>query len=308
MKRLSTIVVAVAATLGAVGLTASPALAVDGPTLPANDKLYVLECDVTDATPLQLFGVDPVTGTPTAIGSGAPSATYCAYQGAQMPGTDLFYSFNNSNELFSVDLTTGVTLVIDQFSLSGIPFTGAYSLTIGPDGTAYVLAYDDLYTVDLGTAELTYLSSPNFYDEYGGYPYAFAYDYTTEKFYVVEDGDGALYELVPSTGVKVELSYNEDYAVYSMAFDADGNMWANGEGDFVSKTTIADFGNSANWQDSPDLVIGQGALYSESLWVSPKFAPKPELPNTGVSVTGLLGLVAVLSIAGASILVVRRRA
>ena len=311
MKKIS-MTMAGAAALALVGLTASPALAVGGPTLPADDKLYVVECDPTDAVSLQLFGIDPVNGTPTTIGTGNPGESNCAWQGAQKPGTDWFYYFPQDRYLQRINLTTGVNEVIGHLSFNGSPYNGGYSLAIGPDGTAYVLSYDDLYKVDLSTAALEYLSSPNFYDEYSGYPYAFAYDFTTEKFYVVEDGDGALYELTPSTGDKVELSYNSDYAVYSISFDANGDMWANGNGDYVSKTTIANFGNSAAWQDSPDIVIGQGTLYSESIWVSPKFPDvqpdAPTLANTGIDAAAFVALASLLSIAGASIIVARRRA
>jgi hypothetical protein len=310
MKKL-TMTLAGAATLALVGFAATPAFAVSGPTLPANDKLYVMECDVR-VTSLQLFGVDPESGVATEIGTGNPGESTCAWQGAQMPGTDWFYYFAQDRYLQRVNLTTGANEVIGKLSLNGDPYNGGYSLAIGPDGTAYVLDYDDLYTVDVSTAALTYLSSPNFYDEYSGYPYAFAYDYTTEKFYVVEDGDGALYELAPSTGDKVELSYNEDYDVYSISFDANGDMWANGNGNYVSKTTIANFGDSAAWQDSPIVLSGTQEFYSESLWVTPKFPAQddstPELANTGLNVAGFAALAGLLTIAGVSIVAVRRRA
>ena len=292
------------ASLGALailGLTASPALAVGAPSLPSQDKLFVIECDNTE-TPLQLFGVDPVAGLATEIGSGDGAETYCGYQGAQMPGTDWFYYFNNSSILQRVDLSTGANETIGAFSVAGSPYGDASSLSIGPDGTAYVLAYDDLYTLDVTNGELTYLSTPNFYDEYSGYPYGFAYDYVTAKFYVVESGDGALYELVPATGDKVELTYNGDYNVYSIAFDSEGNLWANGDGNFVSKMALADFGNSAAWQDSADL-----GFYSESIWVSPVFAAK-ELPDTGVDATVAVGLAGAFAILGVTLVATRRRA
>jgi LPXTG-motif cell wall-anchored protein len=307
VKKAIRAVFASTASLAVFALVSSPALAVSGPSLPANDKLYVIECDSTDALALQLYGVNPVTGEPTTIGEGLSGSNSCAYQGAQQPGTDWFYYLDNPT-LLRVDLVTGDTEVVGDFSVGGSPEYGVYSLTFGPDGTAYALAFDNLYTIDLTNAELTYLSAPAVYDIGEGYPYAFAYDYTTQKFYFVEDGDDGLYELVPSSGEKTLLATNTDYEVYSMAFDADGNLWVNGSGDYVSKLALADFGNSAAWQDSPDLVVGQGTLYSESLWVSPKFAPKPELPDTGFDVAGIVAIGALLSIAGAAIVVMRRRA
>jgi hypothetical protein len=304
MNNVTKILLSTTAVVTLLGVTTSPAVAAGGPALPANDKLFIVECDF-DVTELQLFGLNPETGLPTEIGAGAPEETNCAFQGAQQPGSDWFYFFNNASYLQRVDLITGVNETIAQFTLNGNTFTNAYSLTFGPDGTAYLLSYDDLYTVNLDTAVLTYLSSPEFYDEYSGYPYAFAYDYVTEKFYVVEDGDGALYELTPSTGAKVELAYNADYDVLSMAFDANGDLWSNGEGDFVSKVALASFGNSDDWHDSPEILVDSVGLYSESLWVSPVFTT-PELPDTGLSVSALVGMGALLLVIGVSIVVVRR--
>ena len=314
MSKLTKILLPMTAVVTLLGVTTSPALAAGEPALPANDKLYIVECD-TDVTELQLFGLNPESGVPTEIGAGAPGETYCGFQGAQQPGSDWFYFFNNASYLQRVDLITGVNETIAQFTLNGNPYTNAYSLTFGPDGTAYVLSYDDLYTVNLDTAVLTYLSSPEFYDEYSGYPYAFAYDYVTEKFYVVEDGDGALYELTPSTGAKVELAYNDDYDVLSMAFDANGDLWSNGEGDFVSKVALSSFGDSNAWQDSPNILVNSVGLYSESLWVSPVFTTPelpdtvvttPELPDTGLSISALVGVGALLLVVGVSIVAVRR--
>lgn len=302
-----TMTLASAATIALAGFAAAPAFAVAGPTLPAEDKLYVIECDQQDALSLQLYGVNSELGELTTIGSGLSGANSCAYQGAQMPSTDWFYYFDDST-LLRVDLVTGDTEVVGDFTNNGVTENGVYSMTFGPDGTAYAMTYDELFTVDVVTAELTYLSTPDVYGIASGYPYAFAYDYVTQKFYFVEDGSNSLFEIVPETGAKTLLATSGDYVVYSMAFDADGNLWVNGEGDFVSKLALADFANPAAWVDSPDLTIGQGTLYSESLWVSPKFAPKPELANTGVNVAGFAALAGLLMVAGVSIVAVRRRA
>ena len=306
MKRL-TMALASAATLSLIGFAAAPAFAVAGPTLPAQDKLYVIECDQQDALSLQLYGVNSELGELTTIGSGLSGANSCAYQGAQMPGTDWFY-YLDSPTLLRVDLVTGDTEVIGEFTNGGLTENSVYSMTFGPDGTAYAMTYDELFTVDVATAELTYLSTPDVYGIGSGYPYAFAYDYVTQKFYFVEDGYNGLYEIVPTTGAKTLVATSGDYVVYLMAFDSDGNLWVNGEGDFVSKLALADFANPAAWVDSPDLTIGQGTLYSESLWVTPKFSPKPELPNTGVDVAGFATLAGMLTIMGVSIVAVRRRA
>ena len=301
------------AVLGLMGLATSPALAITGPSLPDGDKLYVIECDSSDAVPLQLFGLDPETGSTTELGTGSGGVTNCGYQGAQMPDTDWFYYFDGGSHLQRVDLTTGENETIGSFTLDGSLYYNAASMTIGPDGTAYVFAYDDMYTVDLETAELTYLSSPNIYDLDSGYPYAFTYDYLTEKFYTVETGAGKLYEVDPQTGTLTELGANPDFYVYSMSFDANGDMWLNGDDDHVSKVSIADFTNSAAWQDSPDITVDSGTLYSESLWVDlkePEALPsggQEELAATGFPVAGYLALASALVAAGAVLLVTRKR-
>ena len=257
----------------------------------------------------QLYGVDPGSAELTAVGDGqgAPSEdSSCASQGAQLPGTDWFYfvDWDATDSLDRVNLVTGEHQEIGEITVNGAPENITYSLTIGPDGTAYILDYDDLYTVDLETGAATYLSSPNFYDEYSGYPYAFAYDYKTEKFYVVEDGDGAMYELDPATGNKVEMDYNEDYWVASMAFDSEGDLWINGDNNGASTVALADFGDSNLWIDTDTF---SPSVYSESIWVSgPRAAD--ELAETGFSPAPLFAGAALATAAGVAIVRSRRRA
>jgi LPXTG-motif cell wall-anchored protein len=65
---------------------------------------------------------------------------------------------------------------------------------------------------------------------------------------------------------------------------------------------LADYGNSAAWQDSADL-----GFYSESIWVSPVFQPK-ELPDTGLDAAVAIGLAVAFGLAGVTLVAIRRRA
>lgn len=302
MKKL----VSIAAGILLVGAS-SPAFASVSLTLPEGDSLFIVECD-NSVNDNQLYSVDAVAATVTAVGDGQGSPSEddsCASQGAQLPGTDWFYyvDWDGVDSLDRVNLVTGENEEIGVITVDGTPSSITYSMTIGPDGAAYILDYDYLYSVDLETGAATQLSAPNFYDEYSGYPYAFAYDYTTEKFYVVEDADGAMYELDPATGNKIEMSYNAVYDVYSMSFDSAGNLWMNGSGNYVSVAALADFGDSSAWVDSSDLTP---SVYSESIWVS--FEVPSSLGDTGFSVAPLAALGALTVAGGVALAVSRRRA
>lgn len=291
-----------------ISAASTPAFAVASLELPNDDVLFIVECD-NSVNDNQLYSVDAVAATVTAVGDGqgAPSEDdSCASQGAQLPGTDWFYYVDwdggGVDYLNRNNLVTGDVEVIGALTVDGVNENNVLSLAIGPDGSAYVLTYDECYSIDLETGDLTLVSTPDFYGEYSGYPYGFAYDYVTEKFYVVEDGDGALYEFDPESGNKVELDYNGDWDVLSMSFDSAGNLWANGFGNYVATMALGDFGDSDAWVESSDLTP---SVDSESIWVSFD-PPAEELADTGFGVAPL-GALGALTVAGGVALAVRRR-
>lgn len=301
-------IVAVSA-LAVFGLS-TPAYA-SVPTLPEGNSLYVVECDwIVEADELQLYSVDPATGVTTEIGTGAgPNDRGCAYQGAQLPGTDWFYfiDIEDMDSLDRLNLVTGEHQEIDNIVVDGTPRNNWVSLSIGPDGSAYIFNSNDLFSLDLETGVATFLSTPAL----AGSPYGFAYDYVTDKFYVAEDGNDTLVELDPLTGATVELASNGSYWVGSMAFDSEGNLWLNGPGDYLSTVPLADFGEPSAWINSPLLESsGPGTLYSESLWVS--FDPteeevSEELADTGFGIAPLAALGAFATAGGVALAARRRR-
>lgn len=276
MKRLLIAVASLALVLAPVASASA------NPTLPAGDALYEMSCD-NRVNDYLFHSVNTSNNTRTAIGNGTGVnvVTECAYQGAMLPGTDWFYFPDRySDKLVRVDVTTGLTEIVGLLRESG-SYQGLYSLAIHDNGNAYALSYDTLFSVNLSTGELTTIVAANTYDLAEGYPYGFAYDPKTDKFYVAEDGGDSLYSLNMSTGVFTLVATNSDYWVGSMSFDSDGNLWVNGDGNLVSRVALSGFGNSVNWIDSAALAP---QVYSESLVIArPPVEDDDEegLANTG---------------------------
>jgi LPXTG-motif cell wall-anchored protein len=290
-------------------LLAPVAPASANPTLPAGDALYEMTCDNVVAD-YRLHSVNTSDNTRTAVGAGTNTSNIneCGYQGAMLPGTDWFYfvDYMNGNRLVRVDVTTGVTEVIGDLREGGA-YQGIYSLTINDNGNAYALSYETLFAVNLNTGGLSSLVAANTYDIAEGYPYGFAYDPKTKKYYVAEDGAGGLYTLNIGTGVFTLVATNTDYWVGSMAFDSNGYLWVNGDTNKVSRVALNRFGDSDDWVDSAALSPN---VYSESLVIArgPGGGDDDEegLANTG-SADATPYLVGGLLAAGIALVFRRRR-
>lgn len=276
------------------------------PTLPAGDVLYEMSCD-GDVSGHQLYSLNTSDNTRTAIGTGTGSTT-CALQGAVLPGSNWFYfiSVGTPKSLVRTNLTSGSTEVIGELREEGAD-RDTSSFAIDDNGNAYALTYDTLYSVNLSTGALTNPVAANTYDLAGGYPYGFAFDSKTNKFYVAEDGGGGLYWLNIGTGGFTLIATNSDYWVGSMTFDSNGYLWVNGDTNQVSRVALSDFGNSANWIDSAPLSPN---FYSESLAIArPASSDDDEdesLANTG-STDATPYLVGGLLAAGIALALRRRR-
>jgi LPXTG-motif cell wall-anchored protein len=232
------------------------------PTLPAGDVLYEMSCDGM-INGFQLHLLNTSDNTRTAIGT-ATGAVQCASQGAILPGTDWFYFTDFADTLVRADVTSGLTEVIGDLRDAGVA-RDIDSLAMDDNGNAYALSGETLFSVDLSSGNLTSVAAANFATLTGGMPIGFAYDPTTDKFYVAEDGESNLYSINISTGALTFIATNSDYWVSSMSFDSDGNLWVNGGHSYVSRVAISDFGNSANWIDSAALSPN---VYSESLAIA----------------------------------------
>ena len=305
MKKLLTVLLG-----AAFAVSASPAVAV-APTLPAGDFLFQVECD-EDLNDRQLLGVDLDIEELVLIGDGDGAGDLgCVAQGSMDPGTDWFYFVDwyiAGDTLARVNVVSGVVeeigLMLDEGAEAQI-----ISLAIGPDGNAYALSDENLYGVNLDNGDLFLLNRPNVAALNGGSPYGFAYDPTTEHFYVAEDGDTEIHQLNVETG---ELSYvteNSDFWIGSMAFDSEGYFWFNGNDSKVRRGSLLNFDDSANVLATGDLLLESEVVYSESIGISRAEiddSDTEDLAPTGS--TDLGGLAVLAGLAAIAALAVRRNA
>lgn len=255
MKKL----VIVGATLALIFPT-SMAYATMAPSLPAADAMYEISSDA-EVNNWQLHSVDLAGLTRTAVGNGTGTTTgkECALQGAMRPGTDWFY-YPDYHQAFlmRVNVTTGAVEEVGPWAES------IYSLAIDDDGNAYALTYDTLFSVNLDTGALTEIVEADTYGINGGYPYGFAYDPKTDKFYMAEDGSNSLYTLNVTTGVFTFVADQNAYFLGSMAFDSDGYLWTNdgGASALVRRVAVSGFGDAGAWYQTPTMTP---SIMSESL-------------------------------------------
>ena len=318
MKKLSlTVVAASAAALVLIG--AAPASAA-GSAIDPGDSLYSISCD--DAYgPWQLFGVDSTSAFSTPIGAGTGSVEDeypCAFQPAWNAETgvsyyiqtlyDNFQQTGSTSSLATIDVTTGLSTTIGEFyyEADGTYYPQVDAIAIGKDGKAFAVFEGELFSLDLGTAELTYINStlPDVY--------AFAANPTTGDFYVV-DSEGYTYKFDVTNGAvnylgQVTLAGNE--SVYSLQIDEAGTFWIEvdvfNEGDptdallySFTEATITAPVLSGEFTDDP--------YYTEAILIIPG---APVLPATGADTSMApiaAGAAGALALLGAAVLVMRRR-
>jgi hypothetical protein len=298
--------------LSAMFLTSStPALAV-APTLPEGHLLFQVACDyrVNDR---QLLGVDLENENLIEVGVGSgndPANGDCATQGAMLPGTGWFYYIDwdgPDDTLVRVDVLTGETEEIGAMEDEG-SYVGLYSLAIGPNGNAYALSYDYVFGVNLDTGDLVQITAADFYGINSGYPYGFAYDRVTEKFYIAEDGGYEIHELNVSTGELTYVTENSDFFIGSFAFDANGDFWFNGDDAKIRRGSLDNYDNSANVLETGEIFLDGVEIYSESLGLA---LPDADDDSEGLAPTGstdVSALAALAGLAGLAAVAIRRRA
>jgi hypothetical protein len=291
--------------------SSTPALAVT-PTLPSGDRMFQMPCDSGATNDFQLFDLDLSSEdlVPVGNGSGVNGGNDCASQGAILPGTDWFYFIEWTgavDTLVRVDVSTGEVDVIGAMRDEG-SHASLYSLAIGPNGNAYALSYDYLYAVNLDTGDLVQLNEPAVYDLNEGYPYGFAYDPTTEHFYVVEDGGGELLRLNVSTGDMTSIATNDNHWVGSIAFDSDGYFWFNGIGANVRRSSLQTFGDNSSILATGNILLEGNPVFSESLGILRPEATDDD--SEGLAPTGstdVSALAALAGLAGLAAVAIRRR-
>ncbi len=294
----------VAAVMASVSLSGNVALANGQPTLLPGDTLFEVSCDSSDNTH-QLYQLDLENNARVAVGTGSGSTSGdCASQGAILPGSDWFYFidlWNTGQPLVRVNLGSGAVEIISETNYLG-QSANLHSLTIDSDGSAFALSDERLFAVNLTTGALTLIGDYDYGFESAGSPFAFAYDPTTDKFYVADSG--MLSEIDVATGVATRIGYRGP-SVASMAFDSGGALWLNGHGNYVSTTTIDGF---SQWEQtsafSPN--VNSESLAIINLPESPEDDPEG-LAATGADNLAMLGLAGALLV-GTAVIVRRRRA
>jgi len=191
--------------------------------------MYAIDCNVLNN---QFYSVDPVTAQFTAIGSGGSiDGSQCGYGMAYDPMTDVTYFLagnNNSGNwpLATVNLTTGTETFVANLNVSGTPITDFPAVVaIGRDGTAYAIAGNVLYSLNLANGDCTVIGSTGA----GSDIYSFAVDPTSGQFYAVDES-GVVYGVNTSTGLGTSLGTLTTGSVYSLQIDASGVFWINNGG------------------------------------------------------------------------------
>jgi hypothetical protein len=241
------------------GISATGAVAV--PTFPDTDNMYVLGCGVgiqdpdtgdyptfynDETTPLndlQLFSVDPATAvaTPIGDGQGANDGAFNACDSEPawnvVTQTAYFVAYSDSEEadvLMIVDLTTGDSTVVGEISgLGAAPAdcgSSYQSMAIGDDGSAFVFDSNScLYSLDLSTAELTYIGGVENSDAGRYYAQAWSVNPASSVWQVLELYDDFISNVDVSIGVLSAtgpaVSFVGDYAPISLEFDSAGTGW-----------------------------------------------------------------------------------
>jgi hypothetical protein len=339
--------------LGA-GLTA-PALAID--PLPSTDRMYVLSCPTstydfdTDTstlfyndltTPLnsmQLFSVDPVTAEATPIGDGSGSnvqssaASYsdsCDSEPAWDPVTQTAYfgaylrdSGSGSRFLMTLDLETGESTEVGQFTgFETAPAdcgTDFQSLAIGSNGAAYVFDSNAcLYSLNLATAQVTFIGGVANGDAGRYYPQPFSLDPATQVWQALDTEDGFLSSVDLTTGnlsaTGPAVVFDEDYDPMSMEFDSAGRGWVLNDESVIGGPSVSEL-YALNPANGAVTLVGEpftdadGAFHSSALLITGP-APEPQLPDTGLGesaiwIWGIVG--SSLLASGISLAVIRRR-
>lgn len=300
----------------AVG-AAAPAYAEPG-VLPADNKIFAIDCANDDDA--VIWQVDPTTAALTPVGEPTLDAD-CAGPSAYDVTSGLGYwiQWDSDDILMTADPATGALTEVGVIRLAGTDTpVEAASIAIGADGAAYILGYDgesnDLFSIDLDTAEVTYIGNVG---GNGGW-WSFALNPADGKFYAYDAyGLGlSLIDVAAATATQIVSDADSPLQVYGIAFDSSGNLWGFGETDAEDEWVL--FTSTASSYVDDFTVIGvpeeEGVYkYSESIFITypaPVAPVEPALAATGSELPLAAGFAALglLAAGAAAIVVTRRRA
>lgn len=226
--------------LGLVTLAGTaPAHAAVG-ALPEGQTMYAISCDngpmdnpVSSGT---LFSVDPATGVLTRVGDGTPGLDSggCGGQGATNPIDNTFY-YNSwdypgmNSALATMDFETGLSTLVGEFTLDGVPLSNVLGVAIDSQGNAFATGWR---TSVPGTVLLRLNLTDATTEVVGELPqsanaYALAFD-PNDNLYIIDSGASNKLLNINTADASVidESTALSDFdGIYSMAFDADGTLW-----------------------------------------------------------------------------------
>jgi len=223
------------------------AQAVEVPVLPANQHLFVVDCDRFYG---QLWNIDSTNGFATAVGDQPVSDPYCVGGTHVNPLDGKVYAIiytSSGNGLYTYDTSTGDSTFIAL--LSGDASQGR-SLVITNSGEAFLHSDSGLFAIDLNTAVTTFVGNMGFGVQ------AIAYNSADDTIYAFKRMIGDVHSVDRATGA---LTYEVDHQltfpevrtclegpVFSFqldmaAFDSNGNLWIHSESCVRGELSVADF-------------------------------------------------------------------
>jgi hypothetical protein len=252
-----------------IAIGATPASATPPPRpLPVNQILYSVACDLTYNA--SLTSVLPTTGVASVIGTGV-GGDNCGGAAAWDALTQTAYYFGtNSDDLYSINLSTGVATDLGQFH-AGVNQIFATAIMIGADGDAYIIdGPNDVYSVDLATAAVTLIGSMG--DPLPSY-YAAAFDPADGKYYAL-DSVGNLGTIDVATGaftvVGVLGAVPAAQGSWALQFDANGTLWVEQDGSGQNQSDLWSYlptDLAASGIDSGDIAVAGTDIYTNSLLI-----------------------------------------
>lgn len=271
----------------------------------------------------QVHPGDPTTLTTIQATHDDPqSITDGAYDASTGRSYVIGYGYGPECQLWSVDVATGAyTLVApitqDHNVLDDVPAPSEYcnAFDILDDGTAYVTIFGvELYRLDLTTGKATYIAdvTDSRYPETGISLSVISIQPSTGIAYAI-DFNGFVYTLDLVTGVATYLINPSGLVTsFDADFDSAGTWWVTVWSESTANlVSITDPAHAEDTMEAGDPVAGWA---TDSLWIVPAAVvddddeAAPSLADTGTEPLPLaLGALALL-IAGAGIVVLRRRA
>ncbi len=334
MQKLFASAAAVVALAGFALVGTSPANATGTPTLPANQRMFAVDCDTNAPA---VWSIDTTNANATLVGNPTVNGSDCP-TGAQVNPADgkayaLYFTYGpRVAHVTTIDPQTGdITFVADVTGDTTNPWQFAITKT----GAAFTQRNGQLFSLDLVSGVTTSIGSG-----FGFSPDSMAYNPVDDKIYAwnFDSGLTALaYTIDTTTGTATAdpahnavLSATYDVpscttgstidSLQGAVFDANGNAWFSNDAcdsellveDFSTGVTtyVGEINDSAHslYTNSPAY-----DFYTESIFITTVDTPAtdPTLPNTGMNSSEIAGLVVLglaLLVAGTtSMVIVRRR-